>query len=413
MTSPVRLALAAALCLVLLPSAPASAATDHARFARWTSTADFAKGGKVSLVAKDGAMTLAAKTQAPFSYDDPYVSGGAKKFDWGTWTAPWQDTGFSAKSLVPSWSVTTPGGTWARIDVRVRSGKTVGSWDTVGRWAQGSSSIVRSSYDSQSDDLAKISTDTIVANSGKSFDGYQMRVVMFRPVKTTTNPTLHSLNAIASSYLTRSPSTSRTTVTKGIELAVPRYSQMIHKGEFPQYGNGGEAWCSPTSTSMVMRFFGKGPKPADYTWSKYADSWVDHAARYTYDRRYQGTGNWPFNTAYAAQYSLDTFVTRLANLTDAEKFIKAGIPVVASVAFGKGELTGAPISSTPGHLLVIVGFTKTGQVVVNDPAAPKNSTVRRVYQRAQFEKAWLRGSGGVSYIIRPTSKALPADTYRW
>ena len=48
----------------------------------------------------------------------------------------------------------------------------------------------------------------------------------------------------------------------------------------------------------------------------------------------------------------------------------AGIPLVASVSFGAGQLDGAPISSSNGHLLVIVGFEADGDVVVNDPAAP-------------------------------------------
>ncbi|MGZ5408341.1 MAG: C39 family peptidase, partial [Aeromicrobium sp.] len=97
----------------------------------------------------------------------------------------------------------------------------------------------------------------------------------------------------------------------------------------------------------------------------------------------------------------------------AEAFIKKGVPVVASVKYAKGALSGAAVSSSAGHLLVIVGVQKDGKVIVNDPAAAGNSTVRRVYQRAQFERAWLSGSGGVSYIIRPTSKALPVDTARW
>ncbi|MDX6233426.1 MAG: hypothetical protein QOH68_2450, partial [Nocardioidaceae bacterium] len=212
---------------------------------------------------------------------------------------------------------------------------------------------------------------------------------------------------------TRTITTSSTTMTKTKELAVPMSSQMIHKGEYPEWGGGGEAWCSPTSTSMVMRYFGKGPTAADYAWTSFQDGFVDHAARYTFDYAYDGTGNWPFNTAYAARHSLDAFVTRLYTLRDAEAFINAGIPLVASIAFGKGELDGAPISSTPGHLVVIRGFTSAGSVIVNDPAASKNSTVRRVYNRAQFEKAWQRGSGGVVYVIRPASQALPADTTRW
>ena len=59
-------------------------------------------------------------------------------------------------------------------------------------------------------------------------------------------------------------------------------------------------------------------------------------------------------------------------------------------------------------LLVIVGFTRTGDVVVNDPAAGTNKGVRRTYDRGQFEDAWLKrypsggsmkGSGGVAYVI--------------
>ncbi|MFI5428949.1 peptidase C39 family protein [Aeromicrobium sp. UC242_57] len=401
------------LGLTVLSAVPASAASDKASFSRWTSSNDFKKGRSVGLSPGTGKLTI-GKGTAVYKYKDPRVSGSKKSYDRGYWTSPWAKTSFSAASLIPSWSITTPSGTWARIDVRVRKGSTVGSWDTVARWATATTRVKRSSYSAQTDDLARLSTDTVLANVGKSFDQWQVRVLLYRPKGSKSTPTLHAVNGVAASYSARNPSAaSATTMTTTTDLAVPMSSQMIHKSEFPQWGGGGEAWCSPTSTSMIMRYFGKGPKKADYSWSKYADSFVDHAARYTFDHAYNGTGNWPFNTAYAAGYSLDTFVTRLYNLREAEAFIKAGIPVVASVAFAKGGLTGAPISSTPGHLLVIRGFTSTGQVIANDPAAPKNSTVRRIYSRAQFEKAWLKGSGGVVYVIRPTSKALPKDTARW
>ncbi|MBC7631092.1 peptidase C39 family protein [Aeromicrobium sp.] len=415
--SSVRSSVVAALCLALLPATSilaggASAATPSARFDRWTSTADLAKGTSAGLTAGTGSVTI-GKGTVKQSYDDPRVSGGSTRYDRGSWTSPWRSTGFSARSLVASWSANTPANTWARVDVRVRSGSKIGSWDSVARYALDTGHIKRSSYSSQSDDLAKVSTDTVVANTGKTFSSWQVRVLLLRKVGTTARPTLYAVNGIAASYLTRTASTSATTMTATKELAVPTSSQMIHRGEFPQWGGGGEAWCSPTSTAMVMRYFRTGPTKADYSWSKYTDSFVDHAARYTFDYGYDGTGNWPFNTAYAAHYSLDTFVTRLHNLRDAEAFIKAGIPLVASVAFGKGGLDGAPISSTPGHLMVITGFSKGGRVIANDPAAPRSSTVRRVYSRSQFEKAWLNGSGGIVYVIRPASRALPADTARW
>jgi hypothetical protein len=407
------LAAAAAMAASLLTHAPASAATDDAKFDRWTYSRDFAKGSSSGLSAGTGKMTLGKGTKR-YSYKDPRVGGSKRAYDRGIWTSPWTTTGFPATSLIPSWSITTPKGTWARIDVRVRSGKTTGSWDTVARWATDTTHIKRASYGAQTDDLARLNVDTVLANKGKSFDRWQVRVLLFKTAGSKTSPTLHAVNAVAANYTMRNlKNTSTTTMTKQVDLAVPAYSQMTHKGQNKEYDGGGTAWCSPTSTSMVMRYFGKGPKAKDYAWSPYREAWVNHAARYTYDYEFGGTGNWPFTAAYAAGYSLDTFVTRLGNLRQAEEFIKAGIPLVASIGYSNGYLTGAPLKNVPGHLLVIRGFTKDGRVIVNDPAAPANSSVRRIYSRAQFEKIWLKASGGVVYVIRPTSVDLPRDTKRW
>jgi hypothetical protein len=185
---------------------------------------------------------------------------------------------------------------------------------------------------------------------------------------------------------------------------------MTHRGQNPQYGGGGEAWCSPTSLSMVLGYYGRLPGAATYTWvpRTYADRFVNHVARLTYDYAYEGNGNWPFNTAYAATRTGYAFVTRLANLRMAERFLRVGIPLVLSIRFGRGQLTGAPIGATAGHLVVLTGFTADGDPIVNDPAASSNATVRRTYDRAQFERAWLRGSAGTAYVVRDGKHPLPA-----
>ena len=119
---------------------------------------------------------------------------------------------------------------------------------------------------------------------------------------------------------------------------------------------------------------------------------VPHAARMTWDYQYEGSGNWPFNTAYAASFpGIDAHVTRLHSLDEAERYIKAGIPVVLSLSFLGSELDGANYSPS-GHLFVIVGFTASGDVIVNDPASSSNNAVRNVYKRAQLETVWLRSS---------------------
>ena len=99
-------------------------------------------------------------------------------------------------------------------------------------------------------------------------------------------------------------------------------------------------------------------------------------------------------------------MTRLRSLTEAQRFIEAGIPLIASI---NGVLPGFLFTNTSGHLLVIRGFTSSGDVISNDPAVLSNAAARKVYPRAGFERVWLQGSGGVVYVLRPPNIALPAN----
>lgn len=397
------------LLAATLVAPPAQAAdAQKARFTQYSSSAELRKGSLSGVRVAGGTVTLRSPKKV--------LTRSGVRYRYGSWTSPWASTGFDARSLVPSWNATTPKGTWVRVQVRVRDGRKVGSWDTVADWASGTDVLRRTSLSAQPDDLAQVNTDTVVARGSHRFRQWQVRVMLVRKSGSSATPSVTSVSGAAAGYTTRSRSTSRTTMTRTVELNVPYASQMIHRGHHGgRYGAGGEAWCSPTSVSMVLRYWGRGPTAAGYAWTGEKEGFVDHAARYTIDRRYGGTGNWPFNTAYAGLFGLDAFVTRLYDLRDAERFVQAGIPVVVSVAFGKGGLTGAPISSTAGHLMVIRGFTRDGRVIANDPAGSSSTAqqVRRVYQRAQFERAWLRGSGGITYVMRPANKALPKDTARW
>jgi hypothetical protein len=57
-----------------------------------------------------------------------------------------------------------------------------------------------------------------------------------------------------------------------------------------------------------------------------------------------------------------------------------------------------------------VGFTKDGDVVVNDPAShliPDDDQVRVTYDRQQFSDAWIGHTGGIAYVIHPDDGGLP------
>jgi hypothetical protein len=340
--------------------------------------------------------------------------GTTRTYEYGRWTSPSYRQGFDATQLVASWNATTPDDTWLQVEMQGRTaGGATTIWYTMGRWALGDQDVVRTSVPDQEDANGYVDVDTFVAETGIS--SYQLRVTLYRAAGTRATPALAMLGAMTSAVPDRfTVPTSPPAGAWGKELPVPPYSQNIHEGQYPQYGGGGEAWCSPTSTAMVVSYWRHDPSRSDMSWvdPSYADPQVDHAARNVYDYNYDGAGNWPFNTAYAATFGLESFVTRLRSLTEAEQFIRAGIPLVVSVSFKKEELDGAGYG-TNGHLMVIVGFDEDGNVVVNDPAShlvKSNETVRTTYDREQFENTWIPHSGGIAYVIRPAGHALPDRT---
>jgi hypothetical protein len=402
--------------LAVAPTTPAAAADAprHITYRQWGSTKELRTGALAGTGLAHGRVRLTTPVRT--------ATVAGHRYAYGTWTSPWAHPGFGLTELVPSWSATTPAGTLVQVAVRgVSLSGRRSSWDVVGRWAGTDATFHRTSLGPQRDDLAHVATDTWEA-SGGSFRAFQVRVSLLRRAGTASTPQLGSVGAMVSSlpHVDR-VTTSKPGVARGVVLPVPRYSQMVHAGEYPRFGGGGEAWCSPTSTAMVLAYYHRLPPSTDYAWVSraYADRVVDQTARMTYDYGYDGTGNWPFNTAYAARRTGHAFVTRFRSLRGVERFVRAGIPVVTSITFGAGRLSGAPIRATNGHLVVVVGFTEAGDVVVNDPAASTRAGVRRTYRRGQFENAWLtrypsggsmRGSGGLAYVIRDSSHALPTRT---
>ena len=166
------------------------------------------------------------------------------------------------------------------------------------------------------------------------------------------------------------------------------------------YPDGGEVWCSPTSTAMVLASLD--------AYTGLPEPRVRAAVEGVFDWIYDGHGNWPFNTAYAATQGFEGYVARFTSLEKAEEFVAAGVPVIMSIAWDKGELTNSYISSTNGHLLVLVGFDANGDLIVNDPASPTDGeAVQHTYLREEFEPLWLQASGGTVYLIYPQGASVP------
>ncbi|MFJ7047584.1 peptidase C39 family protein [Streptomyces sp. NPDC101112] len=413
------------------PARPARAPERHVDHHGWTSYTDWCGGTSQGTRARAGKRPglVIGSPAGTTDYTDPHT-GRTATWEYATWTSPAHRLAVPATEVIPSWNARTPDGTWIQIELRgTYSDGTDTPWYVMGRWASGDKDIRRTSLDGQKDGRSSVWTDTFAIDdpaTGLRLASYRLRLTLHRTPGTRLTPTVWRVGAMGSDVPDRF-TVPASTPGLARELDVPRYSQETHKGQYPEYDNGGEAWCSPTSSQMIIEYWGRKPSTEDLAWvnPEFADPQVCHAARFTYDHAYQGCGNWPFNAAYAAGYrDLQGVVTRLHSLTDLEKLIAAGIPVITSQSFLAAELTGAGYG-TPGHLMTVIGFTADGDIIANDPNSPTNEAVRRVYLRREWENIWLRtkrynasgkvvsGTGGVCYLYfpaRPTARQRAALT---
>lgn len=231
-----------------------------------------------------------------------------------------------------------------------------------------------------------LDTDTLAVKGGATADAFQVRA-------TGTG----DLTALAVTHYRRNDSrlTDRPAANAwGMALPVPERAQ--RDCEEPSIR--GQV-CSPTSLSMVMAYYGRPLRIID-------------TARAVFDPQSKMYGNWPANTATAVR-NLGGWavVVKMRGFDEVEREIVEHRPVILSHRWNRGDLTNAPVSSSDGHLIVAAGFTKDGDVVVNDPAG-KVDGVRRVYKRAELFRTWQERGEGIAYVIHPSPLATRTASLR-
>ena len=330
---------------------------------------------------------------------DPYPAGGYNGHNYynggsflvGEATSPEVPAEFAFTEAIASWNADTPEGTWIEAQLRALVGDHWTKWYSMGVWASDGSTVERHSVNLQGDKDGYVAVDTLVVSDKAGATALQLRVRLFSANGSAT-PTLRNASVAFSTAADKPKALQPAGDVRGVVLDVPQCSQMV-------YPDGGNVWCSPTSTSMVVGYWDGETGSCEPR--------VRAAVAGVYDWLYDGHGNWPFNTAYAATHGVEAYVARFTSLRQLEPWVRAGVPVVMSDAWKKNELTGAPVESSSGHLVVLVGFDGNGNPVVNDPAAASDAEVRRTYDRAEFETIWLEHSAGTVYLIYPSGIATP------
>lgn len=316
---------------------------------------------------------------------------------YGSWTSPEITTEFGFTELIPSYNATTPPDTGLRIQVRTR-GAWSGRWSPwlyLGQWGR---TIVASRADAVNLEFSggMVHIDNLVLD--RPADAFQVRVSLQSfDLDRSVNPSIRRISVSYSGQV--SDPSRRGALTELVpidgtwarDLPVPFRAQ----GDSPRNIRG--SICSPTSTTMVMAYWGVDR------------SHVENALA-IYDPQADIFGNWHRAVARASEFGLDGWITRFRTWDQVKSMIARGQPIIAAINFANGEFPSNVMKSTDGHLLVVRGFKPNGDVICNDPASrDKGNGV--VYKADELAKAWFTNAGGVGYVIRrPLSGSSLADS---
>jgi hypothetical protein len=295
--------------------------------------------------------------------------------------------------LVASWNAAAPAGGFLKIEARAISQNHQTKFYTLGWWTPDDRAFPRASVSGQKDADGDVTVDTLGLN--ELAEAVQVRLTLGG-----TNQNLPALKFLGLSFCN-----SRITpkilppnrAAWGKILPVPERSQQSYPG-----GNG---WCSPTSLSMVLAYWGTVAQRTDWNLD------APEVAAGVFDHHFKkATGNWSFNVAFAGNRDgLRAYVTRFNDISELEDWIAAGLPVIISARYDL--LQAGRADDFNGHLTVCRGFTENGDLIINDPwTDPKVESIRHIYKRANVVRAWATSRNTV-YLVYPENTKLPADRF--
>ena len=293
--------------------------------------------------------------------------------------------------LVVSWNAVAPSDTYLKIEARgIYPGRTT-KYYTMGLWSEDVSKFPRESVERQNDSDGKVGTDTLVLT--QPCERAQIRVTLGSSI----NIPPPKLKFLGLSFLNSKAELVLLPPNKkawGRIIETPERSQNSYPEE--------QGWCSPTSLSMVLMRWSKVLQRPEMNLD------VPDCAAGVFDKNF-GTGNWPFNAALAGKFpGMRAYISRFTDISELEDWIAAGIPVIISSPFHLLE-SGRKATGS-GHVVTCIGFTETGDVVINDPATnlKQGQKVRHIYKRENVIKAWSKSHNTV-YLVYPESAEIPKN----
>jgi hypothetical protein len=291
-------------------------------------------------------------------------------------------TKFIARELVLTWNGNVPPHTYLYIQYRVKGDDAQwSSWYDMALWG------AHHPYERNTIDDVYGNLDVDILRTQKSFNKIHYCVHFF----STNSVHQPTLSLVTLSYSQPPEDKKKNLVIDApqgqpVSLPVPWISQLLSR-DVEDDAMILAGVCGPTSLTMVMNYYGIPVR-------------VKQIGNQVYDPVADTYGNWAFLAATAGSYGFYAWVQRFTTWKDIRKLVESRSPVIISIAYPKGTFSHAPEHSSDGHLLVVRGFTKQGDVVCNDPGtAYRKKGDGFIYKWHELGKAFF-GHGGVAIVVR-------------
>jgi hypothetical protein len=338
-----------------------------------TDTADAFRVGKT-----DGARITDGKTACVVLTQTDHIGFPRR----GTWTGPETVADFPFTELVPSWNLITPKDTGVFFHLRTRdaASRAWSPWLFVGRWGRTVHSRPDERLPNDRFGITRFAhgaarSDMPLVLLNRPADAYQVRATLQSfDLDPAVNPGVRRV-AVAYSGVMPDPverarllGRSEPGDEQARGLVVPHVSQYDAPPPLR------EAVCLPACVTMVLAYW-KVDRP------------LAENALAIYDPDTGMFSNGARAVARASELGLDGWMQRIRDWNQVKGLLAREQPVIAAVLTPQGG----------GHLIVIRGFTREGEVIVNDPLDRKRGGTAR--KADELGQAWF-GCGGFACVIR-------------
>ena len=259
--------------------------------------------------------------------------------------------------LVGSWNALTNTKATCEYAISVKSNGVWSKYFTYGDWGLGKTNY----YSNQDDTYVKMNTDEILMKNSNVGTAVKFKVTLRRDAAATESPKLARI-AMTFLYKNYSYYVDASKLPASADYVVPR----LYQYDVPTIGG---SICSPTTTSMLLKYHG-----------------VDLSSSYQYEHQYMANlvadpghnnptyGNWSYNMAAAGAFGRKAYVMKMYSWEELQQYLAYNGPVGASIkgTFPGIKEDGSSYSyTTGGHLICVRGYRiENGKttVIINDPA---------------------------------------------